>query len=108
MPTFWKSKPAILDKRAIKATKAYQWRELTKRVKLRDQGKCRICGKTGYDVHHIEFRSRGGKDEAGNCVLVCRNDHALIHGHAIRLSGTASKLHIERWSDLTERYERVA
>lgn len=46
----------------------------------RDRLRCRGCGKPGEEVHHIIFRSHGGKDEEGNLVTICRNCHNQAHG----------------------------
>jgi 5-methylcytosine-specific restriction endonuclease McrA len=97
-----KPRPSRLNKRAIAATKARQWQELRQRVHKRDAGRCRVCGKAGYEAHHVEFRSRGGKDEMANLVLVCRQCHQDIHGHVVKLAGNAQTkrgLRIGRWDD---------
>lgn len=46
----------------------------------RDRLRCRGCGKPGEEVHHIIFRSHGGKDEPNNLVTICRNCHNQAHG----------------------------
>lgn len=103
-----KSRPKTLDKRAIAATKAKQWRELTQRVRERDSQTCRICKRApGAEVHHVEFRSRGGKDEMSNCLLVCRGCHTDLHAHVVKLAGNAQTrggLRIARWSDDAKDY----
>ena len=39
---------------------------------------CEVCGKQGrvdsggFDIHHVVFRSRGGKDEIKNLMCLCR------------------------------------
>ena len=39
---------------------------------------CEVCGKQGrvdsggFDIHHILFRSHGGKDEIKNLMCLCR------------------------------------
>jgi 5-methylcytosine-specific restriction endonuclease McrA len=48
-------------------------------------------------VHHIRFRSVGGKDETSNLAALCRCCHAEIHAYRLTLSGDANgKLRIER------------
>jgi 5-methylcytosine-specific restriction endonuclease McrA len=99
-----KPRPHLLDKRAIAATKERQWRELRRTVLKRDGGLCRVCVRaTAMDVHHILFRSLGGKDEARNLIACCKRCHADIHGHVVKL----------RWRDDANRartliVERVA
>jgi len=43
------------------------------------------CEKRCVDVHHIVFRSHGGKDEIENLIGLCRSCHNLAH------DGTLSK-----------------
>lgn len=79
-------RPRLLAKRAIKATKRYQWSELRAFVLKRDKHRCRACGqKHGLEVHHVVMRSLGGKDEASNLVALCRDCHASVHGHVLML-----------------------
>ena len=40
------------------------------------------------EVHHIVFRSRGGSDEPGNLICLCRMHHALVHRGICSISGT--------------------
>jgi len=55
---------------------------------------CQFCGKeeVGLDMHHIKFRSQGGKDTADNLVALCREHHSLVHlsmthRQALKVSG---------------------
>jgi 5-methylcytosine-specific restriction endonuclease McrA len=88
---FAKPRPRLLDKRAVKATLAKQWWEVRRRVKERDGDRCRVCGKPGFEVHHIEFRSRGGKDDTKNLVLLCKRHHEDVHGHVLEIAGNPNK-----------------
>ena len=56
-----------------KRKKAYE------EVNDRDDGLCRVCGKQASDIHHILFRSHGGKDEPSNLVCLCREHHEMAH-----------------------------
>ncbi len=79
-----KPRPRLLDKRAIKATKQAQWREVRRVVLKRDGNRCRACKRGGsLDAHHLLKRSQGGKDEANNLIAVCRECHDEIHGHVL-------------------------
>ncbi len=99
IPDLRKKRPARLDKRAIALVKAKQYSEVRKRVRERERGRCRICGKPGYEAHHVVYRSHGGKDEMKNLIWTCRTCHEDIHGHVIKLAGDARKLRVGRWND---------
>ena len=57
----------------------------------RDQWECSFPGCTmrkTLEVHHIVFRSRGGSNEPGNLICLCRMHHALVHRGICSISGT--------------------
>jgi hypothetical protein len=97
-----KPRPSRLTARDAARAKEANWRKVTALVKARDLNRCRLCGVPASECHHIEFRSRGGKDVAENLLLVCRCCHCDIHGHVVKLAGTASNLRIGRWDDDAE------
>jgi len=48
----------------------------------RDQRRCRWCGVTNaysYAVHHVLYRSQGGKHTMDNLILLCEPHHRLVH-----------------------------
>jgi 5-methylcytosine-specific restriction endonuclease McrA len=46
---------------------------------------CRMCGDAGYEVHHVTFRSQGGKHEQSNLILLCTVcHHTKAHGAEAR------------------------
>jgi 5-methylcytosine-specific restriction endonuclease McrA len=54
--------------------------QLRKQVLLRDGWRCECCGtKSNLEVHHKEFRSRGGFDSEENLITVCAGCHELLH-----------------------------
>lgn len=58
--------------------------ELRKKVKGRD-GSCRFCGANyGLHLHHVVYRSQGGKHEESNLILLCNEHHALVHSNKKR------------------------
>lgn len=50
-------------------------------IYARDSGRCRWCGRTnaGIHIHHVLYRSEGGKHVAENLICLCPNDHGLVH-----------------------------
>ena len=40
---------------------------------------CEMCGGTAVDVHHVKYKSCGGKDEIENLVGLCRTCHNRAH-----------------------------
>lgn len=88
------------ERKDRKRAKALQWRRVRACVLVRDGGRCRVCKtRDGVDVHHIQFRSRGGEDSTENCAALCRECHAEIHAYRLTLSGNANgKLKMSRVS----------
>lgn len=88
MPSFWKTRPAIFDKRDARRDRERHLRDVYAKVAERDQRTCRCCGRQGtYGIggekalhrHHIEYRSKGGADTVENLVTLCALCHALEH-----------------------------
>lgn len=68
--------------------------EVMKQVLKRDDYRCRGCGTTRHlEVHHIIFRSQGGKDEPSNLVTLCRRCHQRAH------KNDKYRRYWERWKD---------
>lgn len=45
-----------------------------------DGHRCRFCGKTdNLQVHHVIYRSGGGKHERGNLITLCNEHHDTVH-----------------------------
>jgi 5-methylcytosine-specific restriction endonuclease McrA len=40
---------------------------------------CEKCHGKAVDIHHIKFKSQGGKDEIDNLIALCRGCHDLAH-----------------------------
>lgn len=55
--------------------------DVRKQIYIRDQGKCRQCGKPGEEIHHIRFRSHMGRGVYTNGLTVCHSCHAKIHNN---------------------------
>lgn len=50
---------------------------------------CEMCGGKADDIHHIVYKSQGGKDEISNLIGLCRRHHEQAH------SGILSKEFIQ-------------
>ncbi len=56
------------------------YERLRQQVLRRDGWRCQVCGAmSNLEVHHIEFRSRGGSDSEENLIAVCSVCHSYIH-----------------------------
>ena len=52
-----------------------------KRVYRRDGWRCALCDSTdGIQIHHVEWRGRGGSSEVWNLITLCWRCHAEAHG----------------------------
>ena len=53
---------------------------LRRALDARDRG-CRFpgCGLRFTDAHHVEHWADGGETSLGNCLLLCRHHHRLVH-----------------------------
>jgi hypothetical protein len=59
---------------------------------LRDQHRCRVPGcrnATFVDLHHIDLRSEGGRNELANVVTVCGAHHRAAHRGQLVIEGDA-------------------
>jgi 5-methylcytosine-specific restriction endonuclease McrA len=82
---FPKPRPHILDKRQQATERATNWRKVQTLVRIRDKARCVVCGKPGWEVHHVVYRSHGGKDEPRNLALLCKVCHEDAHAKLIAL-----------------------
>jgi hypothetical protein len=85
---FPKSRPRVLDKDDQRRDLAQQRRAAIARVRARDQGCCRSCGKRGSMVHHLRDRSRGGAWDPRELIYVCARCHTLIHARLVAVTWT--------------------
>ena len=46
---------------------------------VQEEMMCEVCMSPAVDVHHIQYRSRLGKDEIRNLMAVCRKCHDKAH-----------------------------
>jgi|SRR6185436_13829220 len=90
---FPKGPPRVVDRIARKAALASQERLCRAAVKRRDHGRCQIpgCREMSRALHHIVFRSQGGKWRTPNVCSLCTRHHQLLHGGLITISGNADE-----------------
>lgn len=87
---FIKSSPRRAAKRRADLR---QYRKVCQQVDERDGDICRVCHQpiwTQRHHHHIVYRSRGGKHESGNLIVVCATCHEDIHHHRVTVTGDAN------------------
>jgi 5-methylcytosine-specific restriction endonuclease McrA len=102
-----KPRPTGLHRREKKVAALAHYLEERKVALARDQRRCRVCGKTATETHHIIARSLGGPDDAWNLASVCVNRldggcHRQLTDHIVTMRGNADEpngLVIERWND---------
>jgi DNA-binding transcriptional ArsR family regulator len=51
--------------------------KIKRKIIQQSNGKCRICGDNGNEIHHIEPYCIGGKHELTNLELLCKRCHEL-------------------------------
>lgn len=82
-------RPRVLDKRDTDREIAAIERSVRSAVQVRDEHACRCCGrKDALHLHHLTYRSRGGKWSTENIVLICAICHALLHARQLWIVGT--------------------
>lgn len=69
------------------------------RVKARDHNRCQVCGRPATSLHHIIFRSQGGKNDVENLVSLCTEHHIGKEGPH---QSIAWRRYWEQWA--AERY----
>jgi 5-methylcytosine-specific restriction endonuclease McrA len=85
---FAKPQPKILVQRAARAQLVDTIKVVRATVWRRDQGRCRACGRRrGAQIHHVRFRSHGGRWTVANCVWLCRACHQDVHAGLWRVTG---------------------
>lgn len=99
---FAKSTPRVVDRLARKKDLAKQERECRATVKRRDKGKCVIpgCKDASRHLHHITYRSKGGKWRTGNIASLCVKHHQFVHAALIHIDGDAD-VHLTITGDMT-------
>jgi 5-methylcytosine-specific restriction endonuclease McrA len=84
-----KPKPGVIVQRERRQQLAQTIRAVRTAVWRRDAGRCRACHRRrGDHVHHLRYRSRGGRWTTANCLLLCRACHQHVHAQILRIRGT--------------------
>jgi 5-methylcytosine-specific restriction endonuclease McrA len=68
-------------------------RKIKAEIYDRDKGICQGCGVIGVHLHHIIFRSQGGKHTVDNLVTLCNDCHTRAH------NCREERFHWEVWRD---------
>lgn len=71
-PTFKRSKPTRKQRNNFS-------REVREQIYERDEGKCQECFRIGTEIHHVKFRSQGGRGVVTNGLLLCADCHRKVH-----------------------------
>lgn len=67
---------------------------LKTRIRKRDSFTCAICGKNGYDVHHIDYNKKNNSEF--NLITLCRKDHAKTNFNREYWGKTLTKIIMEK------------
>ena len=88
-----KGTPRVIDRIQKKRDLEKQMRDCRRAVKARDHGRCVIagCRQSAVHLHHIVYRSRGGKYHTANCCSLCVTHHQMVHAALIQITGNADK-----------------
>jgi 5-methylcytosine-specific restriction endonuclease McrA len=83
-----KPKPRVVVQRERRATLAQMIKIVRAVVWRRDGGRCRACAHRAYQIHHVRYRSQGGRWTTANCVLLCRTCHQDVHARILAITGS--------------------
>lgn len=91
MTGFPKPQPRVLTRIKDKRDLAALERACRIAVRARDKGKCQVpgCKDRAVHLHHIRYRSRGGRWVTNNIVSLCVEHHQCIHAGLLRVEGNA-------------------
>lgn len=97
-------KPAsrVVEKATKDKSQDKAWEECKRQVWLRDQSKCRCCGRVVVrslelrpergEVHHIAGRRKAVMTDPRSCLLVCAHPcHEALTHHELAIIGTAKQ-----------------
>jgi 5-methylcytosine-specific restriction endonuclease McrA len=65
-----------------------EYEKLRQEILRRDGWRCQACGaNSSLEVHHQEFRSRGGCDSEENLITLCAVCHINVHNVRVSRGG---------------------
>jgi 5-methylcytosine-specific restriction endonuclease McrA len=78
-------------KRAKRLSREDQERICREAVRKRDKGRCVVpgCKDASAHLHHIVYRSKGGKWRSENICSLCPSHHHMVHLGKITITGNA-------------------
>lgn len=81
----WKRRDAAAQERACRIE-----------VRRRDHGKCQVpgCKDRSVHLHHIRYRSQGGRWISSNICSLCIKHHRCVHAGLLRIVGNAD-IHLD-------------
>lgn len=65
----------------------------------RDDHCCVLCGRWSSIIHHVMFRSHGGRGVVSNGVTICQDCHDQVHQHHIKSLMLQRKMRIRYGPD---------
>lgn len=93
IPKFKKDDSRAQARRQKRLDNQKDERECRELVHKRDKGKCVVpgCKERSEHLHHITYRSKGGKWRSGNICSLCASHHSMVHLGKISISGDADQ-----------------
>jgi 5-methylcytosine-specific restriction endonuclease McrA len=75
---------SILQKKPRIQLAIIPYARLRKKVLMRDDWRCQVCGcLKNLDVHHLRRRSAMGEDLETNLITLCRDCHQILHNSIV-------------------------
>lgn len=74
-PLFKRRKPSL-------ASRGKFSEKVTAEIIKHDGGLCVVCLAEAVDIHHVKFKSRGGRGVFTNGICLCRHCHDKAHSSA--------------------------
>lgn len=79
LPFLPQPKPNHKRRKPKKGNRGKFTKDTREKIIERFNGQCAECGAKGIHIHHIKFKSEGGRGVETNGVLVCNQCHRKIH-----------------------------